>query len=474
MGTMLERTGVRAWFLFSPPLESGRDIASAGRRSLQGPTMMNKNVNVVGASALALMLSFGFVACGDDDDTPMMMSDGGRDAGRDGGGDDAGRDAGRVDGGADGGTADGGGLDGGSTDGGDADAGLADAGPIDCTPTKLLVTTSDFTTGGLATFDLETGAVTLSPTAAADQDTLPVRAGCDTYLVEGGSGRVRRQVGGDPLTTAISIDVNPAGTPAGDTYVASPQVVVEAGAATFVTRYSLQSAARIDPIAGTTTGAIDFTPLAATADIDSVDMSAALYNGGRLLVALGRFYFPSPTFALTYGGPSVIAVVDPIAGTLVDVDATTPGTQGITLPTGNPRQFARLDDDVVLVTCTDDAFDDTDGVLYAIDVPSGNVTATAATEATMGAFNGLVTTDGGRVFLAAGGAVLELMADTGIVIGTLVPATVGVTALAIHADSAYVVTSAGLRVWLLSSGLEKTTAPVTFGTLPIYGIALAR
>lgn len=420
--------------------------------------MTTKNMYVVGWSALALVLSSGVVACGDDDIAPMS------DAGRDAGSDDGGVDAGSPD-------VDGGGVDAGT---GDVDAASPDAGPVDCTPTVLLVTTSDYVDGALATYELATGVVTVSPTPAPDQDTLPVRAGCDTYLLEGGSARVRRQVGGDALTTAVTIDVDPAGTPDTDVYVSTPQFVVEAGADTYVTRLSRQSGVRIDPLAGTVVGELDFTPLAAVGDVDSVDMSTALYNGGRLLVALGRFYFPSPTFALTYAGPSVIAVVDPVAGTLVDVDATTAGTQGIELPVGNPGPIVRLDDDVVLVACTDDGFDDTDGVLFSIDVPSGNVTATAATEATLGGFKGLATTPDARVFLAAGGALLELMSDTGTVIDTLVPATVGVRSFVLHGDAAYVVTSAGLRVWSLSTGAELTTAPVTFGTLPIYGIALAR
>jgi len=378
---------------------------------------MKKNMNVVRSSALALLLSLGLVACGDDDDTPA---------------------------------------------------------PVDCTPTTLLVTTSDFTTGTLATYDLETGVVTVSPTAAADQDTKPVRAGCDTYLVEGTSGRVRRQVGGDALTTAVAIDVDPAGTPDTETRVSTPQVVVDAAGSTFVTRYSLQSAARIDPTAGTVTGEVDFAPLAAIDDSDNVDMSAALYHDTTLLVALGRFYFPPPDYAPVYGGRSLIALVDPVAGVLIDADPAMAGTQGIELPVGNPRNIVRLDDDVVLVDCANDAFVDDDGVLFAIDVPSRTVTATAATEATLGGFKGLATTEDARVFLAAGGALLELMSDTGTVIDTLVPASVGVTGFVIYGDSAFVIADGALRVWSLATGAETTAAPVRFGEQNIYGIALAR
>ncbi len=414
-----------------------------------------KTLNIVGAGAVALALSLGCIGCGDDDAAPLS-------------------DAGAQDGGpGDAGDVDAGEADAGEADGGLPDAASPDAGAVDCTPTKLLVTTSDYVNGALATYDLATGVVTVSPTPATDQDTLPVRAGCDTYLVEGGLGRVRRQVGGDALTSAFTLDVDPAGTADTDLYVSTPQVVIEAGGATYVTRLGQQSAPRIDPLAGTVVGDLDFTPLAAVDDPTSVDMSTALFNGGRLLVALGRFYFSS-TYALLYGGPSVIAVVDPVTGSLTDVDAVAPGVQGIELPVGNPGPIVRLDDDVVLVSCTDDAYDDTDGVLFSIDVPSGNVTATAATEATLGGFKGLATTDDGRVFLAAGGALLELLADTGTVIDTLVPASVGVKSFVVYGDSAYVVTDAGLRVWALSTGAERTAAPVVFGTLPIYGIALAR
>ena len=106
--------------------------------------MKTKNMYVVGWSALALVLSLGVVACGDDDVAPMT------DAGMHDGGD---ADAGELDaGGADGGSID---------DAGAPDSGAADAGPADCTPTVLLVTTSDYVDGALATYELATGVVTV-------------------------------------------------------------------------------------------------------------------------------------------------------------------------------------------------------------------------------------------------------------------------------------------------------------------------
>jgi len=419
------------------------------------------NANVFKCLCVAVALCGGALAgCGDDDggslvDAAIVA--------------DAGADAGEVDAGAN----DLGPADASVSDLGDVDAGGPDAGPPDCTPTHLLVTTSDFVTGGLATYALDTGVVTLATAPAADQDTLPMRAGCDTYLLEGGSGRVRRQAAGDPLTTVVTLDVDPPGTAADAFYTSTPQAIVEAGGAAYVTRFGQSSAVRIDPLAGTLLGEVDFTPLAASMDPGAVDMSRMLVNDGRLLVALGRFYF-SPTFELLYAAPSLLALVDPASGTLLDADAATPGTQGIELPVGNPGAIARLDDDVVLVACLDDGFDDTDGVLVSVDVPSGSATQTSATEATLGAFKGLLTTDAGRVYLAAGGALHELRADSGEVLDTPVPASVGVTSFVLDGDTAYLVTSAGLRVWSLATGMEQTTAPITFGTLPIYGIALAR
>jgi hypothetical protein len=429
-----------------------------------------KKFHVFMRLCVCLTLGVGaLAACGDDDDGSAPDASVVADAGSDGG--DV--DGGDVDAGVDLGVADLGPLEAGALDLGEADAGTSDGGAPDCTPTHLLVTTSDFVTGGLATYALDTGTIALAPAPTADQDTLPVRAGCDTYLVEGGTGAVRRQAAGAPLTTAVSIDVDPAGTASDAFYVSTPQAVVEAGGAAFVTRFAQSSAVRIDPGAGTVLGEVDFTPLAAAMDPDSVDMSRVLLNGGRLIVALGRFYF-SPSFELLQAAPSLLALVDPATGALLDADAATPGTQGIELPVGNPGAMARLDDDVVLVACLDDGFDETDGVLVSVDVPSGNVTRTAATEAMLGGFKGLATTDAGRVYLAAGGALHEMRADSGEVLDTPVPASVGVTSFVVQGDRAYLVTNAGLRIWSLATGTEETTAPITFGSLPIYGIALAR
>ncbi len=410
--------------------------------------------------ALGLALGAMLAGCGDDDGAPSpdaAMNDAGR-------GDGAVSDAAAPDAGL---------ADAGEMDLGEPDLGAPDAGPVDCTPTHLLVTTSDYVNGGLATLSLATRAVTLASAPAADQDTLPVRAGCDTYLLEGGSGLVRRQAAGDPLTTVSATDVDPAGSDPASVYVSTPQTVIEAGGAAYVTRYARSSAVRLEPTTGAVLGEVDLSPLAAAGDPDSVDMSRALLNGGRLLVALGRFYF-SPTFELLYAGPSALAVLDPATGALLDADPVRVGMQGIELPVGNPGAMARLDDDVVLVACTDDGFDDTDGVLLAVDVPSGNVTPTGATEAALGGFKGLATTDAGRVYLAAGGALYELRADTGAVLDTPVPASVGVTSFVLDGETAYVVTDAGLRIWSLATGTEETSAPITFGSLPIYGIALAR
>jgi hypothetical protein len=67
-----------------------------------------------------------------------------------------------------------------------------------------------------------------------------------------------------------------------------------------------------------------------------------------------------------------------------------------------------------------------------------------------------------------------MRADSGEVLDTPVPASVGVTSFVVQGDRAYLVTNAGLRIWSLATGTEETTAPITFGSLPIYGIALAR
>jgi hypothetical protein len=441
------------------PTVASTRAASPGARS--------RALRALGAAGLALVLA----ACGDDDaPMPMPMPDA---ALADTGVPDTGApDAGDPDAGP----GDAGPSDAGASDADPGDAGRADGG-VDCTPTALLVTTSDFRAGQRAVIDVATQTVVAGPVASDDQDTVPVRTDCDSWLVEGGTGDLKLQVRGMPLDTARVFDLDPPGTPASTTYASTPQFVVDATGHLIASRYSLSSLAVLDLAAGAVAATIDLSPLAAPTDPDAVDASAMAVVGPRVVVALGRFYFPAPTFSLTYAGPSVLAVVDPVARALVDVDPAAPGVQGVVLPTGNPTALLTLDDDTVLVACKDDAFVDTDGALYSVDVPTGTVSDALVREADVGGFGRLLRTDDGRVLLGAGGGVREIDPSSGMTRRVIVPSgTARENLVALVGDRLFVATGAGLRSWSVATGTETTPAsgPIAVGALPFYGLAPAR
>jgi hypothetical protein len=408
----------------------------------------------VGLAFYTLALVVLLAACGDDDE-PMAMPDAALPDGGPG-------DASHVDAGPD--------------DGSPRDAGGADAG-VDCTPTALLVTTSDFTRGEYALVDAVSQGLLGGPVPSADQDTRPVRTACDSWLVEGGTGNVKLQARGMPLETARVFDLDPPGTDPTMTYASTPQFVVDATGHVIASRYSLSSLVVLDVAAGVVETTIDLTPLAAPADPDAVDASAMAVVGPRVVVALGRFYFPPPDFRLTYAGPSLLAVVDPATRRLDDVDPRTPGVQGIELPTGNPTALLALDDARVLVACTDDAFNPNDGALYSVHVPTGSVSEALVGEAEVGTFGPLLSTDDGRVLLVAGGGVREIDPSNGTTRRIIVPPdTAPTNVVALVGDRLFVATSTGLRSWSVTTATETTptTGPIAIGTLPIYGMAPAR
>lgn len=94
----------------------------------------------------------------------------------------------------------------------------------------------------------------------------------------------------------------------------------------YVTRESATHLLRLDLVSGATSNVINFAPMA---DADGVpDLGTMIVDGNRLLVQVRRLNSEEPEFFLR---PAYIAVIDLVTETLVDVEPTTPGMQGISL-----------------------------------------------------------------------------------------------------------------------------------------------
>ncbi|MCK4412258.1 MAG: hypothetical protein KAY32_01810 [Candidatus Eisenbacteria sp.] len=110
------------------------------------------------------------------------------------------------------------------------------------------------------------------------------------------------------------------------------------GQRAFVTRYNDADLWEVDPSTGDHTDTIDLSPLA---DPDGLpEMQGMAIRDGLLYVTVQRFdrdnsWTPVP--------PSYLAVIDLADNTLLDMDAGTPGTQGIPLAATNPNSGIRVD-----------------------------------------------------------------------------------------------------------------------------------
>ncbi len=422
------------------------------------------------AVALAWM---GVLAAGCGDDSAHGMADAG-----------ATMEAGSGDGGGgiDGGGTDGGGvdaaMDAGAMDAGpDADGGETDGGVASCTP-NLLVTTSDYTTGGLGWLDIGAGTTRVASAPLADQDSVPVSIGCVPGVLERGAGQLLVQSAADPLVTAHTIPLDATLT---DPYAINPVAVVSVSdTKAYVVASAVNTLYVVDPTqdgAAAVTGTVDLSPLVAPADMDGVvDAVGAIADGNRLYVALGRYYFDS-SFAIHFDGGSVLAVVDTASDTLVDMDTSTAGVQGIVLTGQDPWRGMWLDvaDHSLWLAATGDA-SMLDGGIEKVDLVAGMSDGFLLDEATAGGdIQGFTVVSSTRVLVLVDGAVRVFDPATGAIDTTAIVDSVD--GMVREGDTLFVWQrmggAAGLRSFRVSDGTETTpsSGPFTFGSLPIYGAA---
>jgi hypothetical protein len=161
-------------------------------------------------------------------------------------------------------------------------------------------------------------------------------------------------------------------------------LVVGAASATglaWVTRRDDPMLLRLDLASGAGTNSIDLSPVGGGAPIALGTMAR---HGTRLFVQVcvedtGFASYAAPTVPLEDTG--VLAVVDLVSEQLIDVDARTPGIQGIALSGAPPRFKMQIVGDTLFVSTTDSLYDERGGI-ERVDLNSLTSVGYAITEAT--------------------------------------------------------------------------------------------
>ncbi len=346
-----------------------------------------------------------------------------------------------------------------------------DVDPPAVTVGKVFVTTTDFSTGGYATVDVDalTGWVAPDGAQTADivsSDNAVASHGGRVYVINRSLGNVTVLDEAD-LTTAV--------TQFGTGDGSNPQAMAFASdTKAYVSLYGEDDVLVVDPADGTELGRID---LSAFADADGVPEAATMVIvGDKLFVAvqrLNRDAWFAPTDA------SYLVVIDTATDEIVDVDPSTPDVDPIVLTGTNP-QYMRYDAERGKIVVSETGnWGVQDGGLETVDPDTYEAEGFFVTEATLGGDVGdFVPAGTGRVYAVVSDAsyqndvvIAEAGADgwsrTGALglSGAYIPslATTGFGHLLVPDRSTG---APGVRVYDLVTGVEITTEPIDTGLPP--------
>ncbi len=368
----------------------------------------------------------------------------------------------------------------------------ADASAPACTLERVLVTTSNFVSGGYALGRFApTPSLAPSSVMAPDQDHVPVQSGCVIYNLLRGND-VLAVLDPTDLPNVLRRIPLRAGSDAGARYQANPyDVYTYAPDKAYVVQYALPRIAVVDPSrdgADAVLRSIDLSPVRSPDDRDtsgSPEPTAIVRAGRHVFVALQNLN------AFTPVANGTLAVIDPATDTLLDIDGSTPAFDAVRLTGRNPvamdvtrgGRLVVVESGVVVFTppqMLDGGVEMIDPVTYR---PSGFL----VTEAQLGGdIKGIVMLDESRAWvvvtqLMAGGAAservveLNLDAPMGSRIGATIVSTGSIGAIARDPSGNVWVLDrttgrAGARVFN-PLGMEITMAPLSSGTYPPAGIA---
>jgi DNA-binding beta-propeller fold protein YncE len=289
---------------------------------------------------------------------------------------------------------------------------LAGAGPAAAAQSRAFVWTTDFSTGGLSTIDLNTHSVSQDVEPVGSDAAMRWYAG-NLYVVNRFGGDNVQVIDGTTLNTLRQISTGNGSNPQ-DICFLSPTKA-------YVTRYELGSLLIVNPATGGTLGTIS---LAQFADADGIPEMARMVRVDRyVFVALQRLnrnggFVPTDS--------SLVAVIDAEADTVLDVDPALPGKQAIHLTGTNPVTTFEFDRATsrLLLGCVGN-FGALDGGIEWIDPVNFRSLGFAITEAALGGDVGDVVWNGpGHSYAIVSDAsfntsLVSWSATTGLVLGTV-------------------------------------------------------
>lgn len=233
----------------------------------------------------------------------------------------------------------------------------------------LMVATSDFQTGSLASF---------APGAAQPRTNLLLIHSDVAVRYHDGLVWVLNRLGQDNV---LVVDPAAPEVPVRQFSVgngSNPQDIAFAGPSkAYVSRLESPRLLVVDPSNGEARGEIDLTPLA---DADGIPEAADMQIvGSRLYVACQRLD-RNGSWGPTTG--SVLAVIDTATDALVDMDPAVDGLQGLALTAANPISLTAIGGKLVVGGSA--FFGDQSGGVEVLDLTQGTSTGLRVTEAALG------------------------------------------------------------------------------------------
>ncbi|NOY45394.1 MAG: hypothetical protein GXP50_08085 [Deltaproteobacteria bacterium] len=341
-------------------------------------------------------------------------------------------------------------------------------------PGTAFVATTDYSTGGYATIDLDTlAAQTFQGSGIVESDNAVTTYGGKIYVIN--------RYGFDNITVLDPSDLTTPQTQFSTGNGTNPHAMAFVSETkAYVSLYGADSLLIVNPTTGDELGRVD---LSGFADADGIpEASAMAMVNGKLFVAVQRLDRDS-WFAPT--DASYLVVIDAVTDEIVDTDPSTPDTTDPIVLTGTNPQFLRYDEALgKIVVSETGSYGAQDGGLETVDPSTYEAEGFFVTEeglgGDVGAFAGV---DGSKVYVvvtdsswANDVAVVEKIDGSWQKQGTLGLSGAFIPSLALDGRGRLLVpdrdtTNPGVRVYDTTTDQEVEGSPVDVG-LPPNAIAV--
>ncbi len=341
-------------------------------------------------------------------------------------------------------------------------------------PGTAFVATTDYSTGGYATIDLDTlAAKTFQGNGIVEGDNAVTAYGGRIYVIN--------RMGFDNITVLDPSDLTAPVVQFSTGNGTNPHAMAFASdAKAYVSLYGADYLLSVNPSTGEEVGRVD---LSGFADADGLpEASAMAIVGGKLFVALQRLdrgnWF-APTEA------SYLVVIDTATDQIVDVDPSTPGTTDPIVLTGTNPQFMVYDETLgKIVVSETGSYGAQDGGLETVDPATYKAEGFLVTEGDLGGDVGALAVAGGsKAYVvvtdsswANDVAVVERIGGSWQKQGTLGLSGAFIPSLALDGRGRLLApdrdtTSPGVRIYDTATDEEVAGSPVDVG-LPPNAIAV--